>query len=170
MYFILVLILMYSVSRYQDITFLGVSNNCSWWNYFTFNICHTTFFHLLINATLFYLYWKILKNITDTRILFVIILLSSILAAIFSKTEIPTIGSSAIVFSMIAALCIAYQILPCKATKKEKIKYYLIIAISLLFPLITNSNLINYKMHIIAFSSSLMLCYIFRNPLYASKK
>lgn len=170
MYFIFILVLMYSVSRYQNITSLGVSDNCPWWNYLTFHICHITFFHLLVNSVIFYLYWQILKKVTNPKILFIISLFSSTWAAVFSKSEIPTVGASAIIYSMIATLCIAFQVMPFKISRKEKIKYYALIGISLVFPILINSHSINYKMHLIAFTTSLTLCYIFRKPLYAGKK
>lgn len=170
MYFILILVLMYSLSLHTDITFLGVTTGCAWWKYLTFNLCHTSFFHLLTNSLIFFFYWRLLKQAAVLRYLLPVLLVSAVCAALISKTDVPTIGASALIYSMIAALCVAIQYGIFRINKTGKIKYYAIIGISLVFPALISTHHVNYKMHAAAFLISLILCFILRKPLYATQK
>lgn len=103
MLFVILLVYVYSVSFYFDTTQFGVYAGASVWNLIFYNLIHTNILHLIINSSLFLLYWGRLKH-CNLRIVIPILVVSPIIAGVFASYAQPTIGASAIIMSMTGIL------------------------------------------------------------------
>ncbi|MDR3142110.1 MAG: rhomboid family intramembrane serine protease [Tannerellaceae bacterium] len=164
MYLILLFILIYSVSRFYDLTFLSACKGCELWRYLTFHFVHVSFFHLAVNSFAIYLYWKALRQASNIKYALPVIAASSLAAGYLSATDIPTIGSSAIAFSMIAVYCV---LLFFKKGPKDgqTLKLYIVLAAFAIIQSIFYTG-INVKIHALSFLFAAFLSFLFRRKLF----
>jgi membrane associated rhomboid family serine protease len=164
MYLILLFILVYSVSRFFDLAFLAAYNGCEPWQYLTFHFVHVSFFHLAVNSFAIYLYWKALKQASNIKYALPVIIISSLAAGYLSVTDVPTIGSSAIAFSMIAVYCVLLFFK--KGIKDRRVlRLYIVLAVFTIIQSVFYTG-INVKIHILSFLFAAFLSLLFRRKLY----
>ena len=96
MYLILAILLVFSVSRFYDLSFLAASSDSEWYKYFTFQFIHNSFLHMMVNIIVIYLYWKTIKKYTTEWLAILIVATSSTLSG-YLGASLPTIGASSIV-------------------------------------------------------------------------
>lgn len=161
MYFILVLAYFYSISLVVDISSLGVANDSPWWCLFTYNLIHFSFIHLLINSFAFLSYWRILKRYINIYILISMMLFIPALAAYFSSYNTPTIGTSAIIYTMIGIYTTSIPL-----QRKEKIKYISMVLFSFGITGLFASS-INTKIHVCSFVISCLISLLAKKCIYA---
>ena len=147
MVFIFILILMYSVGRYIDLSCLALSTDSPLYTLFTFHFLHMKWYHLLSNLFLFTFYWRYMR-VSNYRYTMPIVIFSSIIAAWFSRYDTPTVGCSAIIMAMAG-------ILVATLNKKLLIKNLIIFTIS--FAILSFVSHINTSIHIISFITALLL-------------
>jgi len=165
MYLILVLILLYSMSRFFDMSFLSACDHGEWYQYFTFQLVHTSFLHLLVNVIVIYLYWRVIKKNTIGWISILIVATSSTLSG-YLGADLPTIGASSIAFALVGIYLVwIWGTLP----KKDTLKFYAITALFIAIPPVINHNLA-FMVHIYALAISVSLSLILRNILYVRHK
>lgn len=123
----LIFILIYSISRYNDVSFMYLHNGSEWYQYLTYNFVHTSFLHLSVNTTAYILYWNALVRSGVAKLETIIISLSSAFFSgiICAYSETPTIGASAIVFSMLGVFCVR---VPSPTIKTGVIRYVIILS------------------------------------------
>ena len=160
MYLILILIYICSISRFIDLTFLGVSKSSEWWTYITYNFIHLSFLHLAINSIAFYSYWRIVKRFFPLYVIIPILLCVSAISAFFCSSDTPTIGLSSIVYSLLGIY------IPLMLYKKDRYKTYALVLVSFIVSMCFITK-INTPIHIMSFLLSLIPGYIRR--YYADK-
>jgi membrane associated rhomboid family serine protease len=164
MYLILLFILIYSLSRFYDLTFLAASKGCEPWQYLTFHFLHVSPFHLAINSFAIYLYWKAIRQTSNIKYALPVVAISSLLAGCLSVTDIPTIGASAIAFSMIAVYCVLLFFK--KGIKdRETLKLYIVLAVLSIVQSLFHTG-INIKAHALSFFFAAVLSFLFKRKLY----
>ena len=151
MIFIIFLVFIYSIGFYCDTTQLGIYNGCEWWNYI---------FHLSINSALFLFYWRRLRNF-NLYIIIPILIITSILSAIFATYQEPTVGASAIVLSMVGVITagVEHRYMP---------KIILLLAFSFLTTGLFAPH-INTLIHVYSFLISFAISLLSRRFIYDRK-
>ena len=100
---VLLLILIYTFDSYCDMSIYGIYIGCSPLNYMLYNFIHTNMLHLLINAFFLVFYWEKIKTV-GLWYVFPIIGVVPICAGLMATYDTPTVGSSAVVMSMVGIL------------------------------------------------------------------
>lgn len=160
MIFIILLVFIYTINSYYDITQFGMYNGCEWWHFITYSLIHTNILHLGLNVGLFLLYWNRLRYF-NLYIIIPIITISSILSGVLSTYPEPTIGASAIIMSMIGIITAGMQK-----------RYFLKVILLLIFSFITTGLFaphINTLIHVYSFIFSLAVSLLFRRFIYDRK-
>lgn len=155
MYLILLLLYIYSMSGITDLRMLGVSSSSEWWAYFTFNFVHFTFLHLAVNSIVFYSYWRVIKRFFPLYIIMPMLLIIPALSAYIVSFETPTVGLSAMVYSLLG------MYVPLMLYKKDRYKTYLLVVMSFIVTMYFVPK-INTPIHILSFLISLVPGYIRR--------
>lgn len=168
MIFIFILILIYSISLHEDISYLGVHTGSEWYQYITYSFYHTSFWHLIINSLGFILYWEVLKRFTNKYICALIAFASAILSALICAFPTPTIGASAVVYSLVGIYCTGVFIGD-RLEKKIMYRTFIFIAISLILPALVNHR-INWLLHIAAVFYSVFFSLVLNKVLYVRRK
>ena len=147
MVFIFILIIMFSVGRYVDLSPLSLSSSSPLYTLFTFHFIHFEWYHLVINLFLFVFYWRYMRW---SRYLCTmpIIVISSVVAAYLSRYEVPTAGCSAIIMAMAGILV---------ATLKTKLLIKNLVVFAIACAITSLAAHINTMIHIYAFSIALIL-------------
>ena len=165
MYLILAIILVFSVSRFYDLSFLAASSDSEWYKYITFQFIHNSFLHMMVNVIVIYLYWKTIKKHTIEWLAILIVATSSTLSG-YLGASLPTIGASSIAFSLVGIYMVfIWNVF----SKKELIKYYGLAILFLFIPPIINHSLA-FLVHLYSLGISVSLSLIMRNVLYVRKK
>lgn len=159
MYFILILLLFYSVSLHTDLSVMGYTETSPWWTMFTYNLVHLSFLHLLVNSFVIYSYWRLFRKHLCRAPLFLLLAFTSVFAAILSADTTPTVGASSIGYSMIGIFLALYNI-----SKIEKGKLLLLVMASFFIPAIFSPH-INTLNHAVSFITSLCFASLFRKGL-----
>lgn len=158
--FILVLVFFYSVGSFIDVREFAVDTHSNWWCFFTFNLIHLSFLHLLVNSFVFLSYWRRIKNIINLYFFIPLIVLVPALSAMLSNQNTPTLGASAMVYAVIGLYLVAFPL-----PKKILIKFISLIVISFSFTFFLSS--VNTSIHIYSFLISLVVSLLNRRFLYA---
>lgn len=165
--FLLILVLIYSISRYIDITPISVYAGASWYQYFTYNLCHNSFLHLATNSFVFLLYWKkIIKPHTNLYFSIPTIILSSVISAILSSSNTPTMGASAICYSMIAIYAVGMKT-PYQIPSNQRYRFAITLLISFLITSFFSN--INTLSHIYSLLVSIIICLSSKKFMYAKE-
>jgi membrane associated rhomboid family serine protease len=164
MYLILILILIYSVSRVADVTFLAAAKGCEPWQYVSFHFVHVSFLHLAVNALAIYLYWRVIRQTANVKYAIPVIAAAAAAAGCLSLEETPTAGASAIAFSMIAVYCV-WLFLKKGVKDRKAVKMYIMQAAAMGIQGLFYTG-INTKMHLAAFLAAALLSFLFRRKLY----
>ena len=103
--FCVILSLIWIISLFCDISFLGVSTTSAWFTPFTYMFYHKNIIHLALNIYCIYIMHKNTKNLysiyhpkRNDAILLIIAILFSALAGYLAQQDKMTIGASAIVY------------------------------------------------------------------------
>lgn len=160
MYFILLLVCFYAMSCTIDLSQLGVSDTSPWWTLLTYSMVHLSFIHLLINSIAFMSYWRILKRYFNTYAVLCIAVFTSVISAYLGKAAIPTVGASAVIYSMAGTYIAAVPSLP-----KGKVKFFLMVIISFIFTGLFAQS-INTDIHIYSFFISAAVSLLTRRFIY----
>lgn len=141
-FFVLILVMVFSVGRYHDLSFLALQKGSPFANAFTFSLLHTGGVHLLVNSFMLLSFWKVIK---DRRDAIVLVFLSSF-SSIFVAMDKPTMGASGIVSVLIgivlAGLLHSNRKLFCRIGSVM----LLTIGIQALF----GGDVVNWKLHLIS--------------------
>lgn len=167
--FILLLILVFSISKFIDFSLFAVKADSYWWQYLTFNLCHASVIHLIINSLALYVYWRILKQIVNKLVFFPVLIISVVLSAMFGVCEIPTVGASVICYSMVGIYTVAMYYIPLNISRNKRIEFLALIAISFLVTGLFAPS-VNTNMHIYSFFIATALSFISRRYMYAIRK
>lgn len=132
-----------------DCTTLGVT--CDSLGYaFSYQFAHANWLHLSLNALSLVLMYKPIFNIYELRfgesssfLFFLSMYLGSVIAALPTAMEVPTVGASGMVFFLLGAL------LALRPTKQQ-LKSYIFVAIAVLIQVIRGSS--NVPLHLFAFA------------------
>ena len=167
--FILLLILVFSISKFIDFGLFAVKTDSYWWQYLTFNLCHASVIHLIINSLAIYVYWRVLKQVVNKFIFFPVLILSVVLSAILGACKIPTVGSSLICYSMIGVYTVGMYYIPLNVTRNKRIEFLALIVVSFLVTGLFAPS-VNTNMHIYSFTIATALSFISRRYMYAIRK
>lgn len=96
-YYCLLLVFVYSLSRYYDLSMLAMSTSTPWWTTFTFPMLHTGLYHLVCNCFVLLSFWSITKHRKQATVIVMLVMCLSYLCA----DNIPTAGSSGIATALI---------------------------------------------------------------------
>ena len=96
-YYCLLLVFVYSLSRYYDLSMLAMSTDSPWWTTFTFPMLHTGIYHLACNCFVLLSFWSIIKHRKQATVIVMLAMCLSCLCA----DNIPTAGSSGIATALI---------------------------------------------------------------------
>lgn len=80
---------------------LGYTNGSPLFTHFTFMFQHVNLFHLIINSLAFIGVYRTLRKFIKGYIIILLCILISFISSFFSVYDIPTVGASAMVYSMI---------------------------------------------------------------------
>lgn len=149
---IFIFVLVYSVSRYYDVSSLSMNVWSEWYQYITYNFVHTSFLHLLLNSFVYILYWNELKKVIRKEEILLVSLISASLSGYICASEIQTIGGSAIVFSMLGAYCVNTY----TSLDRRTIKQYTTIALFMIIQALINPH-INWMLHVVALFLSVLI-------------
>jgi len=158
--FILILIFFYSVGSFMDVREFAVSTCSDWWCFFTFNLVHLSFIHLLVNSFVFLSYWRKMKDVINLYFFIPLIIITPALAAMLSSRNTPTLGASAVVYTMIGLYLVAFPL-----PKDILIKFLFLIIISFVFTFFFSS--VNTGIHIYSFLISLVVSLLNRRFIHA---
>lgn len=164
MYLIFTFLLIYSISRYADVSCLAAYEGCAPYCYLTFHFVHTSLYHLFVNSLVIAMYWRLLRRQANNCYSIPLIAVSSVWAGILSVSATPTIGASAIAFSMVAVFCVGL-FFERGIKNKAVIRMY---AILTAFVLVQSFFMpgINVKIHLLSFAFAAILSILFRKKLY----
>lgn len=147
MVFLFILVLMFSVGRFVDLSGLALSTSSPIYTLFTFHFLHMNGWHLCSNIFLFVFYWRYIRW-SNYRWSMPIIVCSSLLAACMSRYDTPTVGCSAIIMAMAGVLV---------ATLNFKLQFKNAMILLAAFAITSFMEHINTSMHLWAFFSALLL-------------
>ncbi len=151
--FIIILVYVFSIGQYMDLSQYGIYEGCPLINLLTFHFIHANFIHLLLNCIFIGIYYRLIKPI-GTKYIYPILLTVPVIAGYFSMYETPTVGSSAIVMSMLGILVAYLQ-------RKQQIRTLIILSISCAITGLFAQH-INTTIHIYSFSISFVLSLLLR--------
>lgn len=144
--FCIVCIVLYFFHPSPEVYGVSDTNLCGM---FTYQFLHANMLHLIVNIVSLYLVYKPFKIIYGNRfnydndiVLFLIIYLASVLAAMFGLSSTPTVGASGMVFFILGA------ILALRPTKKQFINYIWVFIGFIVSAFMENSNTL---LHLAAF-------------------
>lgn len=160
MYFILLLIYFYAISNVVDLSSLGVSDTSPWWSLFTYNLVHLSFIHLSVNSIAFISYWGILKRYLNVYIVSAISMFVPAVSAYWGCYSIPTIGASAVIYTLIGIYTVAIPL-----GKRELVKFLSLILFSFIFTGLFAQS-INTRIHIYSFVLSVVISLLTRRFIY----
>lgn len=130
-----------------DCTLLGVTDN-TLFNAYVYQFAHASWLHLGINALSLILMFKPILRIYEERFgetsqisFFAISYFGSVLAALLTSQDIPTVGASGIVFFLIGEL---FMLRP----TMRQLQSYIFIAIAIIVQIIRGKS--NVALHIVA--------------------
>lgn len=144
----IILLFVWSINRYIDLSILAISENSPWWTCFTYSFLHVSFLHLAMNL---FVIWANSRAISK-RDLKYIIPLSFILAPLcgyLAASNLPTCGFSSVVWVIIGYLVSGMK-------RKFMIKWLSIIAFTNVFTFFFAEN-INTMIHVYSFVLSFIL-------------
>lgn len=153
MLFIFILLIIYSVGRFTDLSSLALSTSSPIYTLLTFHFLHFEWYHLAINLFLFVFYWRYMRWSRYSYTM-PIIIIASITAGYLARYDVPTVGCSAIIMSMAGILV---------ATLKPRLILKNLILFAVAFAITSLAAHINTLIHIYAFSISLILARIAGN-------
>ena len=156
---VFVFILLYSISRYFDLSDFGLYNGCEWYSYITFNFVHLTFFHLITNSVMMIIYGNLVKQVYNKYISVIIPTISSIISGILFIQNKPTFGASAILFSLLGMyMCFLYR-------KKIQgyIRFFIITAILIAIQSLVAHDMVNWRIHIFSMVFSFITAYTYES-------
>lgn len=157
MAFIIILTFIYSIGFYCDTTRLGIYDGCEWWNYATYSLVHTNFFHLAVNSVLFLLYWTRIRHL-NLHAVIPILAAASLLSAVFATYREPTVGASAVILSMTG-------IITAGLGRRDTLKVISLLAFSFLIMGLFAPH-INTLIHVYSFLISFAVSLLFRRFIY----
>lgn len=169
MAFILLLILVFALSQFIDCTPLAVTIHSSWWQYITFNLCHVSLLHLILNCAAILVYWAVLRKLVNRYILFIVIAVSSVLSALLGSCETPTMGASAICYAMIGVYLVGVYNGHVCISRSAKIEFLSILFLSFIASWLFAPS-INTPMHVYAFSAAFILSLTCERYMYGLRK
>lgn len=155
MKFILVVLYFFSISRIIDLSpILGVSTTSYWYTYFTFSLVHANLFHIVTNSFAFVCNWRIIKKLNMYLVIPMMLFIPAV-SALLSVKNIPTVGLSAVVYTMIGIITTLYQ------NKKAKYKLETIIIFSFIVTYVFAPH-INTLIHIYSYFIALAISYVIK--------
>lgn len=151
-----IFILLYSISRFQDLSFLGLHKGGCWWNIITYNFVHFSFFHLVVNSILLLLYSQKLSKLYGKYTSIIIPGISTGISSSIFIADKPTFGSSGIIFSMLGMYL--YHLINQKIKGYGKFSAFVVILI--LTQSLLGRNVINWRIHISCLLLSFIISFI----------
>lgn len=167
--FILLLIVVFSVSRFVDCSSLALTCDSAWWQYVTFNLLHASLFHLIINSIAILIYWRILKNVVNRYFFIIILAISVFISAFLGCCKIPTVGASAIGYAMIGIYTVSLYSGLLNIKRSTRIEFLVAIGLSFVSTWLFAPS-INTPIHVYAFSVATILSFICRKYMYELQK
>ena len=152
-------ILLYSISRYFDLSDFGLHNGCEWYSYITFNFIHLTFFHLITNSVMMIIYGNLIKQVYNKFVSVIIPAISAVLSGVLFVQNKPTFGASAILFSLLGMyMCYLYR-------KKIQgyIRFFIITAILIAIQSLVAHDMVNWRIHIFSMVFSFITAYAYES-------
>lgn len=153
MIFIYALVLFYSLSRYYDLSFMYMDTNSPWWQYMTYTLTHKTFTHLLVNVITLAMYWNALNKLIPRKIILFICLVSTLAASFLCAKAIPTLGASAITYSLMG-IFMAYLWVN---GHNGKMKYTVTLIAMVSIQTLIGYRYLNWQLHLFSFGLSLLM-------------
>lgn len=98
--FLLICVLVLSVSRYHDVSFLYLSRGCDPLCYIAYPFVHASFTHLLVNTITILSFWERLDR-ESTKAFLMSLLLSYPVVTAIGISDTPTVGASGIAFTIV---------------------------------------------------------------------
>lgn len=158
---IILLALVYSVSRYTDLTGWGMTQSSPWWTAITAQLLHLNLLHLLSNSVLIAMYSRWYTRWLNPYISIPLTALVSIISITLSAQQMPTCGASCIVCAMMG-LIVATQ------ERKASLKNALMISCCIILTALLPSS-VNWQAHAYAFSAAAVVTSLLGNKIYAAR-
>lgn len=98
--FLLICALVFSVSRYHDVSFLYLSRGCDPLCYLAYPFVHASFTHLLVNTIAILSFWERLDK-ESTKAFILSLALSYPIVTAIGISDMPTVGASGIAFTIV---------------------------------------------------------------------
>ena len=153
MIIVYILILLYSLSRYYDLSCCGLASDYALWQIISYNFVHLGFMHLLCNVVGFLLYRPIIRLYYGRILPAVVITLSVVLSSMLFCSERPTFGASTIIFAMTGMYLNKIWQTKHPHRKKYTLMLFTLLAIQTAF----GYNVVNWQIHISALVSSFLI-------------
>lgn len=102
-YLIVILFVLVQIFVNQNI---GYSTNSYWYNHFIYQFQHTGWMHLILNSIAFIGFYNALTKGTNGLLIILYAYIGSVVASYLSVYDIPTIGSSGMVYTMVGLLIV----------------------------------------------------------------
>lgn len=158
MIFIYILIIFYSVSRYFDVSFMGLTSEHQWYQLLTYNVIHLSFYHLIVNSIGIIMYKSVLIRSFGYIRTLITVLISVLIPSFMFAANKPTYGASSIVFSMIGM----FLYLIWSKGYAGRLKYTFMLLIIILTQCIAGNSVMNWQIHISSMLLAYFLSYVFR--------
>lgn len=161
MLIVIVLILVYSVGRYTDLSGWGISSSFPWWTIFTCHWVHLSAWHLIANCIPIPVYSAYYSRWLNPWLSVPITAVSAMMASYMSMQYIPSYGASSIIFAMTGVIISTQE-------KKTGIKNAMMVLSCILLTMLF-ADKINWQCHAYAFSISVILASACGRKIYASR-
>ena len=156
-FFILSCVLIYSVSRYHDLSSLYLRGGCDTICYFAYPFIHASFLHLLLNMFVITSFYERFSR-TEKTASFISSIMTFPLATMVGISDKPTVGASGIAFCMVGTYLSS---LIYKFGITTFIKYLALTSILMAIQAIVSKGSINWPIHYVSLITSTVLSYLY---------
>lgn len=155
--FILTCVLVYSVSRYHDLSFLYLREGCGWAGYVAYPLVHASLAHLFVNTLTILSFWERMTKEERSALLCSFVPLFPV-ATYLSLSAKPTIGASGVAFSIIGVYLSSLLI---HHGYKPFLKSLSLVGVIMIAQYIMAEESTNCVMHVSSLLLSMPLSYLF---------
>lgn len=155
--FVLVCVLVYSVSRYHDLSCLYLVNGCDPVGYVAYPFLHASFAHLAINMITMLSFWERM-NEEHIKAFIISVILSFPAVTYISVSEKPTIGASGLAFCLIGSYLSSLLL---SHGKKTFLRYLSLVSMLMITQSLLARGSVNWKIHASSLFLSLVISCVY---------
>ena len=147
------MILSYSLSRYFDLSFMYMTSRSEWWQYLTYTLIHNSIAHLSVNIAMLIIYWNALGKTHSPKAIIPICFISSIISSFLCSKVTPTVGASALVFSLMGIFTANMW----TTKNSNRLRFTLTLMTMVIIQTLVGFKNVNWQLHLVSYGFSIIL-------------